>query len=170
MAQLQSMDGVAVILDALAEVEGDKVSNHFGKKLSCLMMKMLLSLIIHLNAGKRQDEVTVVGAQGGQGRGRKIISSSEISEDDMDVSIIDNPRPSVSNIHTMKHSGDGGQKYPRKPPTDVYTSDDDDGMNTNGRVADEDEDNVSPTEAVQLPNMLVTPRGVDQGTWGTDCG
>ena len=43
-------------------------------------------------------------------------------------------------------------------------------MNTNGRVADENEDDVSPTEAVQLPNMLVTPSGVDQGTRGTDCG
>ena len=63
MAQLQSMDRVAVILDVLAEVEGDKVSNHFGKKLSCLTMKMLLSLIIHLNVGKRQDEVTMVGTQ-----------------------------------------------------------------------------------------------------------
>ena len=87
----------------------------------------------------------------------------------MDVSIIDNPHPSVSNICTMKHSGGGGQKHPRKPATDVYTSDDDDGMNTNGRVADEDEDDVSPTEAVQPPNMLVTPQGVDQGIRGTDC-
>ena len=106
----------------------------------------------------------------GQGRGRKIISSSEISEDDMDVSIIDNPRPSVSNTRTMKHSGGSGQKHPRKPPDNVYTSDDDDGMNTNGTVPDVDEDDVSPTEAVQLPNMLVTPWGVNQGTRGTDCG
>ena len=70
----------------------------------------------------------------------------------------------------MKHSRGSGQKCPRKPPTDVYTSDDNDGMNTNGTVPDEDEDDVSPTKAVQLPDMLVTPRGVDQGTQGTDCG
>ena len=88
----------------------------------------------------------------------------------MDVSIIDNPRPSVSNTQTMKHSGGSGKKCPRKPPANVYTSDENDGMNTNGTVPDVDEDDVSPTEAVQLPNMLVTPRGVNQGTQGTDCG
>ena len=83
---------------------------------------------------------------------------------------MDNPRPSVSNICTMKHSWGSGQKPPRKPPGDVYTSDDDDGMNTNSRVPDDHEEDVSPTEAVQLPDMLVAPQGVDQGSRGTDCG